>query len=117
MSITRREIPGRAGGTPGTGAFGGQSAFAAGGTQITGYADRFGVAHDIFLCVGSRQCGSACGTVHERPAADHPFTDNSAMDQDRRPHAESNTDLDRYPGADQKAPLFKKQPAEEKFDV
>ena len=109
MSISRRKFLGWVGGAAGVGALAGKSAFAAGGKQFKGYPDGFGVLHDISLCVGCRQCESACNIVNELPAPDKPFTDFSVLDQERRTHAETYTVVNRYPGQDQKAPLFKKQ--------
>ena len=107
MSISRRKFLGWVG-AAGVGAVAGKSAFAASNAHFKGYPDGFGVLHDITLCVGCRHCESACNTVNELPAPDKAFSDLTALDQERRTHAETYTVVNRYTDSDQKAPLFKK---------
>ncbi len=108
MSISRRKFLGWVGGAVGAGAVAGKSAFAAGNQHFKGYPDGYGVLHDISLCVGCRRCESACNAVNELPAPDKPFTDLTVLNRERRTHAQAYTVVNRYPGPDQKAPLFRK---------
>ncbi|MDO9264861.1 MAG: 4Fe-4S dicluster domain-containing protein [Desulfosalsimonadaceae bacterium] len=107
MSISRRKFLSWIG-AAGLGSAVGKSALAAGNKHFEGYPGSFGILHDINLCVGCRNCETACNKVNELPAPDKPFTDLSVLREKRRTTETAYTVVNQYEIAGRKTPLFRK---------
>jgi len=86
----------------------GQTAYAAGPKEFTGYPGSFGVLFDATRCIGCRRCEAGCNQVNGLPAPPEPFEDLSVLDRKRRTNAKTYTIVNRYdiPGA--AGPVYRK---------
>lgn len=85
------------------------AAAAAGGATVSyaGEAPKSGTepaAHmgclvDTTLCIGCRQCETACNTRNKLPKPDRPFADRTVCRQERRPTDSTFTVINEYPGS------------------
>jgi formate dehydrogenase iron-sulfur subunit len=106
MSVSRRGfLQGMAAGTLAAGTAG-----AAGFKHFEGYPGRYGLLHDVNLCVGCRSCEVACNQVNDNPPPEPPTADKSVFTKMRRPTSKQYTVVNRYLNeADGKPPVYRKQ--------
>lgn len=108
MGITRRQFFGWM-----SAAIGSQVAFrpnakAASGKQFTGYDGGMGVLHDIYRCIGCRKCEAACNQVNDLPQPDRPFDDLAVLKENRRPHANTYTIVNKFDIFERQLPVYVK---------
>ncbi len=109
MGITRRQFFGWM-----SAAIGSQVAFrpnanAAPGKQFTGYDGSMGVLHDIYRCIGCRKCEAACNQVNDLPRPDRPFDDLAVLKENRRPHADTYTIVNKFDIPGRQLPVYVKK--------
>lgn len=109
MGISRRQFFGWMGAAVGSQVAFRSDAKAASNKQFTGYPDSMGVLHDISRCIGCRKCEAACNQVNDLLPPDRPFDDLSVLAQNRRPHANTYTVVNKFDIADSKPPVFVKK--------
>ena len=106
--MDRREFLKFAGITVGAAVLGGTRAASA-QEHFEGWPNRYGALFDTTLCVGCGKCEWACNQANRLPAAPlEEFEDKSVFEEQRRPHAEAYTVVNRYVHPEGGQPIYRK---------